>query len=150
MRLVYSLRSIGKGRDASKMLCAMLNIPQPAASFSIYNKTIGSAVAVVSVSSMMQAAREALAENEEDDLSHITACFDGTWEKRGHTSLNVIISATSFDTGKVLEVEIMTKFYFVCHTNPTSQHECKKNYEGTSGGMVGAGILNIFDHSLHN
>jgi hypothetical protein len=43
---------------------------------------------------MMQAAREAVAENEDDDPSHITACFGGTWQKRGHTSLNGIISFT--------------------------------------------------------
>jgi hypothetical protein len=54
------------------MLCAVLNIPQPPG-FSIYNKPIGSAVADVSVSFMMQTARGAVAENEEDDLSHITA-----------------------------------------------------------------------------
>jgi hypothetical protein len=124
--------------------------PQPPPSFSthIYNKNTGSAVADVSVSSMMQAAREAVAENEKDDPSHITACFDGTWQKHGHTSLNGITSATSFDTGKV-DVETMGKFHVVCHTNPTSQHECKKNYEGTHGGMEGAGEPNIFYRSLH-
>jgi hypothetical protein len=61
------------------MLCAVLNIPHPPTTFSIYNKTIGSALADVSVSAMMQADREAVAENEEADPSHITACFDGTW-----------------------------------------------------------------------
>jgi hypothetical protein len=91
------------------MLCAVLNIPQHPISFSIYNKTIGSAVAVVSVSFMMQAAREAVAENEKEDTSHITACFDGTWQKHGHTSLNGILSATSVDGGKVLNTEIMSK-----------------------------------------
>jgi hypothetical protein len=40
---------------------------------------------------MMQAAREAVAENEEADPSHIPACFDGTWQKHGHTSLNSFI-----------------------------------------------------------
>jgi hypothetical protein len=53
------------------------------------------------------------------------------------------ISATSFDRGKFLDVEIMSKFWFVCHINLTSQHECKKNYGGTSCGMEGAGVLNI-------
>jgi hypothetical protein len=38
---------------------------------------------------------------------------------------------------------------FVCHTNPTSQHECKKKHEGRGGGMEGAGVLNIFNLSLH-
>ena len=51
-------------------------------------------------------------------------------------------------TRKVLDVEIMSKFCFVCHTNRTSQHECKNNYAGTSGGMDGAGGLNIFNRSL--
>jgi hypothetical protein len=57
--------------------------------------------------------------------------------------------ATSFDTGKVLDIEIMSKFCFAYHTNPTSQHGCKKNHEVTSCGMEGAGVLNIFNHSFH-
>jgi uncharacterized protein (DUF2235 family) len=79
----------------------MLNIPQLPTSFSISNKKTDSAVAAVSVSCMMQAAREAIAQNEGDDLSHITACFDGTWQKGGHTSPNGVMSATSVDRGKV-------------------------------------------------
>jgi hypothetical protein len=102
----------------------MLNIPQPPTSFSICRNT-GSPVDDVSESYVMQVAREAVAESEEDDPSHITACFDGTWQKHGHTSLNGIISATSFDTGKVLDIEITSKFCFVCHKNLTFQHECK-------------------------
>jgi hypothetical protein len=82
------------------MLYAVLNIAQRPTSFSIYNKTVGSAVADVSVSFVVQAARETVAENEEDDPSHITACFDGTWQKRGHAALNGIISATSVDRGE--------------------------------------------------
>jgi hypothetical protein len=99
---------------------------QPATSLGIYSKTVGSAVDDVSESSMMQAAREAVAGNEEADPSHITACFDGTWQKGGHTSLNGIVSVTSSDKGKVLHIEIMSKFCFVYNTNPTSQHECQK------------------------
>jgi hypothetical protein len=75
---------------------------------------------------MMQAAREAIAENEEADPSHITACFVGTWQKWGRASLDGIISATSVNKGKVVDIGIMTKSCFVCHTNPTSQHKCKK------------------------
>jgi hypothetical protein len=63
----------------------VLNILEPPASFSIYNKTTGSAVADVGVSFMMQAAKEAVAEDGEDDPSHITACFVGTWQKNMDT-----------------------------------------------------------------
>jgi hypothetical protein len=43
----------------------------------------------------------------------------------------------------------MRKFCFVCHTNPTSQHECKKNHEEVSFGIEAAGVLNIFNRSFH-
>jgi phage terminase large subunit GpA-like protein len=67
----------------------------------------------------MRAARETVAENEEDNPSHITACFDGTWQKRGHTALNGVISATCVDRGKVLDIEIMSKFFlFVASIHP--------------------------------
>jgi hypothetical protein len=49
------------------MLCAVLNIPHPPAGSSIYNKTVDLSVADVSVSFMMEAARDIVAENEEDD-----------------------------------------------------------------------------------
>jgi hypothetical protein len=46
-----------------KMLFAMVNIPWPAMSFSIYYKIIASAMADVSESSVMYAVEEAVAEN---------------------------------------------------------------------------------------
>lgn len=65
-------------------------------------------------------------------------------KKRGHSSLYVIISATSFDKGKVLDMEIMNKLCFVCHTNPVSEHKFKNKYKGTSGGLKVSGVLIIF------
>jgi hypothetical protein len=59
------------------------------------------------------------------------------------------MSATFFDTEKVLDIEIMSKFCIVCHTNPTSEQKCNKNDEVTSR-MDVACVLNILDHSLHN
>jgi hypothetical protein len=91
IRFVYGLRLIGKGRDAGKVLNAVLNIPEHLTSFNIYNKPIGSAVAEVSESSIMEAGRQDVSENEEDVPSLITACVDGNWQKCGHTSLNDII-----------------------------------------------------------
>ena len=61
---------------------------------------------------VMQAAREAVAENEPDDPSRVTACFEGSWQKYGHTALNGITSATFFNTRKVLDAEIVSKFCF--------------------------------------
>lgn len=108
----------------------MLNISQLPVNFSIYNKSVDSAVTEVSEPFIVSAVRKAVAENEDDDLSYTTACFDGSWQKVGHTSLNEVISATALGKGEVLHVEIMRKFCFVFHTNLTSKHKCEKNNEG--------------------
>lgn len=151
VRLVYALRSIGEGRTSGAVLCAVMNIPPPPRKFDIYNKTIGAVVAEVSESTMLKAAKEAVHLNyTKFDPRHIAAGFDGSWQKRGHTSLNGIVSATAFDTGKVLDIEIITKFCDICSKNPTTQHVCKKDYDGSSGGMEVAGVANIFKRSIQS
>lgn len=117
--LVYGLGSIDKDRDAGKVLCAILDTLQPPKSFNIYSKTASSALTEASEYSVMQTARWTVAQNEEDDLSHITACFDGSSQKCGHTSLHGIISATSSDKEEVLHIEIMKSFVlFVTQIQP--------------------------------
>ena len=39
----------------------------------------------------------------EDEVMDIDAFFDGTWQKRGHTSLNGIVTAISRDTGNCFD-----------------------------------------------
>jgi len=46
--------------------------------FSIYNKSVDSAVAEVSESFIVPAVIKAVAENDEDDPSHTTVCFDSS------------------------------------------------------------------------
>jgi hypothetical protein len=69
-------------------------------------------------------------------------------KKRGHFSLSVIISATYFDKGKVLNMKIMNKLCFVCHTNPVSESKYKNKYEGTNGELKVSGVINIFSSSI--
>jgi len=69
---MYGLKPNDKGREAGKVICAVLHIPQPPTSFSICNKTFGSPVAEVSEFSKMQAARESVQENKVGDSSDIT------------------------------------------------------------------------------
>ncbi|GFT49968.1 hypothetical protein TNCV_4175911 [Trichonephila clavipes] len=40
---------------------------------------------------------------------------DGTWQKkRGYTSLNVCVSAISVDSGKILDIEVLSQYCRVC------------------------------------
>ena len=42
--------------------------------------------------------------------SHVSISCDGTWQKRGFTSLNGAVIIISTDTGKVLDVEVMSRY----------------------------------------
>lgn len=146
LRLVYGLRSIGKGAAAGSVLCAMLNLPKPPTKFARYNSALLSHIEAAAKDSMKRAAEEAIELNDGD--GDIPVALDGSWQKRGHTSNNGIVSATSVDSGKVLDVEVLSKYCPNCRTNaPGHKEVCQSNYQGASGGMEVSGALAIFSRS---
>ncbi|GFX89419.1 integrase catalytic domain-containing protein [Trichonephila clavipes] len=67
---------------------------------------------------MIKAATE-IVEKQQNLSSDIVKCgisVDGTWQRRGYTSMNGCVAAISVDTGKVLDIEVMSSY---C---PTSLH----------------------------
>ena len=58
----------------------------------------------------------------------------------------VIVTATSVDTGIVIDVYIMSK-HCRCPHKLKNEHaqNCVANYSGTSGGMEVAGVINIYN-----
>lgn len=97
--MVYGCRAIGKGCEAAKTLCGILNLPNPPTKFLPTTALLGSATEDVCFQSMRDAVEEAVVAN--DGSRDIPVAIDGTWQKRGHTSLNGVVTATRFDTGKV-------------------------------------------------
>lgn len=81
----------------------------------------------------------------------MSAAFDGTWQRRGHQSLNGVVSCTSVDTGKVLDVCVLSK-HCICLDKKNHNIKCKVNYTGSSGGMEVTGVQTLFSRSLekHN
>ncbi|GFS48621.1 uncharacterized protein TNCV_769841 [Trichonephila clavipes] len=78
-RFVYAMRSIGKGVEAGRMFCGVMNLPQPPTRFSLYGKQILNASKLVYEDSIQNAAKEAICENEGkvidvDILSKYCAC----------------------------------------------------------------------------
>ncbi|GFT27243.1 uncharacterized protein TNCV_5140501 [Trichonephila clavipes] len=78
-RFVYAMRSIGKGAEAGRMFCGVMNLPQPPTRFSPYGKRILNAAKLVYEDSIQNAAKEAICENEGkvidvDILSKYCAC----------------------------------------------------------------------------
>ena len=90
----------------------------------------------------------------------IGVSVDGTWQKKGSTSTNGVITAISVDSGKVLDVSILSKSCNGC-TRMTSimksdparferwkaSHTCNRNYSGSSPNMEKLGTVKIFERS---
>ncbi|GFY20962.1 uncharacterized protein TNCV_3990061 [Trichonephila clavipes] len=97
-RLVYAMRCIGKGAEAARMFCGIMNLPPPPTKFSKYNKMLLGATKDVWDATMKDAVDEAVQENQ--NIRDIPVAVDGTWQKRGYSSMNGVVTVTSVDTGK--------------------------------------------------
>ncbi|GFX22169.1 DUF1758 domain-containing protein [Trichonephila clavipes] len=74
--------------------------------------------------------------------------IDDTWQCRGFSSLNCCLSAISVDTGKNLDIEVMTQYCHICAkgNSQSSKHVCS-NYKGSAGNMEVVGAYRIFERS---
>ncbi|GBL57250.1 hypothetical protein AVEN_20452-1 [Araneus ventricosus] len=62
-------------------------------------------------------------------------------------SLNGCVSVISIDTGKILDLEVMTQYFKMYELNFKCDHECS-NYKGSSGNMESVGAFRIFERSV--
>ena len=63
----------------------------------------------------------------DDSVEDIAVSFDGTWAKRGHTSLYEVVFVLSVDTGEVLDYHIMPKFCKACSMWESKNNQTRKN-----------------------
>lgn len=149
LRLVYGMRAIGKGCVAAKTFCGVMNVPPPPTMYSLHERILANATESVCENSMKIAVEQAVKENDNPQKTDLCVAVDGSWQKRGHVSLNGIVSVTSVDTGKVLDIYAMSK-YCLCPQREKKEHkpDCMANYLGTSGGMEVEGAVKIFQRSV--
>ncbi|GFV08852.1 uncharacterized protein TNCV_3820951 [Trichonephila clavipes] len=84
-------------------------------------------------------------------IRDLAVAVDGSWQKRGFSSKNGLVTVTSVDTGKVIDVEVFSK-HCICPNKTKHLQNCKRNFEGYSGKMEVAGALSICQRfqSLYN
>lgn len=78
-------------------------MPQPS-EFRYYKNILHGAVKEVC---MGDAVQETMAMNDDSKDIRPTAIFDGTWQRRGHTSLNGVVTAIIGINGKVVVYRIL-------------------------------------------
>ena len=120
-----------------------------------YNKLsnkITKSIKIVAEISMKSAATEFA--NKDGNVTVVAVSVDGTWQKRGLSSLNVVVAAISAETGKVVDCEVMACYCKACKLNkqmkPTdpqayaawlATHNRNLNYHGSAPKMETTGII---------
>ena len=123
------------------------------------SKKIRGSTKFVAEASMKSAASELAKKN--GGVSDVSVSVDGTWQKRGFSSLNGVVAAISIDTGKVVDCEIMARYCKACKSNEhlkttdpqayatwQATHKCSLNFYGSAPKMESTGAKRIFERSI--
>ncbi|GFX96964.1 uncharacterized protein TNCV_1996961 [Trichonephila clavipes] len=107
-RFVYGMRQIGKGFSAEFKLCGTLNLPRLSkTAYTNHENKLMSVISEVSELSMQKAASELLVLHPtKNKIVECGISVDGTWQRRGYSSMNGCVAALSVDTGKLTDSSI--------------------------------------------
>eukprot|EP00117_Sycon_ciliatum_P008187 scpid80868/ scgid11001/ len=111
---VLAMRLIGRGRESLKKVCAMLDLPPPLAkkSFDFHRDALFKAARDQAEESMSRWSADLVTTRtaqHEPKPSDVVVSTDGTWMRRGHSSMYGVQTVISLDTKRVLDVEILSK-----------------------------------------
>ncbi|GFX06182.1 uncharacterized protein TNCV_642281 [Trichonephila clavipes] len=151
-RFVYGLRLIGRSVSAGRKLCAVLNLPPflSKLAFRQQEKKLLSAAISIGEKIMNDAAKGI--RQLKKSIYGIVNCgvsVDGTWQRRGFSSLNGCVSAISVNTGKIIDFETLSQFCRKCNSKTKQQNvklQCN-HHKGSSSSMEPVGAYRIFERS---
>ena len=86
--------------------------------------------------------------NNNNLVSDVGVSLGGTWQKRGFTSLNGAVAALSIDTGRVIDIDVMSRYCQGCINNKNSPHVCSINHDESAPKMEQSGVIRIFERSV--
>ena len=125
--------------------------------FQIVSQDVMTAYKEVANNSMKKAATELQNGDDTNEPSKIRVSIDGSWKKRGHMSLNGVVTALT--GGKCIDVEVLSKHCKGCEMWEKRKHspkfdswkvghDCSINHHKSSGAMESIGAVNIFKRSI--
>ena len=173
------MRSIRKGHAAANMLSDHLGLPPPIRSgpWARHTAHIQAKFADIGEPQLEEAAMELkrwkILSGEidgipsgtepsptlvKDTIVDVAVTVDGSWKNRGLKSHHCFVSATSVDTGRVIDNTYVTNqckiddlhksgldyLEFMAEHGP----DCKKNHEGSSQSMEAAGVMQLYERSI--
>ncbi|CAD7089200.1 unnamed protein product [Hermetia illucens] len=163
--LTFVMRLLGVGLSGINIFCAMMDLGPGLSKSGYYSILDTIHIAVKSVAKVLfrKAAQEEKKANEQEGniADEVTVSGDGSWAKRGFTSLLGIVSLIGKYSNKVIDVMVKSKVCKACEKwvgkenkdeylewYEDHQTECTANHEGSSGKMEVDGVIEMFRRSV--
>ncbi|CAK9816622.1 hypothetical protein ANTQUA_LOCUS9034 [Anthophora quadrimaculata] len=161
-RLIFVMRLLGIGHEGLNIFCGLMDMCQGISKSAYYAclENIHIAASAVYKIVLSQAVAQEKAGKPEDEL---TVSGDGTWKKRGFSSLFGASTLIGKYSNKVLDACVMSSLCGTCNlwktkkvSDPISyekwygshQEKCTINHTGSSGKMEIDAIVTMFSQSL--
>ena len=165
VRTVIGFREVGKGHEAMVNVARCMNMFSLGnAAYNQINGSLGDAYEQAAEESMKKVASD-IKQNTTTNQDPVTCrvSLDGTWQKRGFSSLNGIV--TAMNNGRCIDAHVMSKHCKLCgimerrknnddfdYKTWKIQHEesekCEVNHTKSSGAMEATGAVEIFRRSV--
>jgi len=164
-RIVFVMRLLGVGREGINVFCGLMDICQGLAK-STYDKIVQH---LYSASKLMfeSVCKKAVKEEQEKNVKNeqTANCFkvsgDGSWKKRGFTSLFGVTTLIAYYSGKVVDLIVKSAYCHTCALNKNTldndqfeewyedhKESCSSNHNGSAGKMEVDSIVEMFVRSV--
>lgn len=115
-RIIIAMRLLGVGWHGIRKFCAFMELPRTTF-HSFYDKVVkrmNTATNLVCQNSMMRAAEEEKTISIENGENGIVVSGDGSWRKRGFTSLYGLVTLIGYNFGKIVDCVVKSKYCKAC------------------------------------
>jgi len=163
-RMVFAMRLLGVGIQGIKTFCGIMDLRKGLCNNSYYKivSIIHIAVSTIFDLCTKKAAKEEQNLNKEKGKKdELTVSGDGSWAKRGFSSLLGIVSLIGHYSGKIIDLVVKSSICKSCETvkkkcskpdferwYETHKKHCTANHEGSAGKMEVDGVIEMFKRSI--
>lgn len=136
-------RIAGIGKAAASQFCKFMNLPSPPHAWCAHQSILGFLFKKRAELSMGQGLKDCHQLSIASGGSGLHVSGDGSWQKRGRTSLFGLVSLICMYTNRIVGVDVLSKYCQKCKGKGCpSDANCGINYQGSSGGMEVDGLVN--------
>ncbi|XP_066581799.1 LOW QUALITY PROTEIN: uncharacterized protein [Prorops nasuta] len=166
-RFIFVMRILGLGLKGAKKFCGLMDMPAflTQSTYDMILKNIHGCVQIATDKLLDNARTEekqfTSANQGEAHSTELTVSGDGTWKKRGFSSLYGVASLIGYYSGKILDVCVKSSYCKQCevwnkklHTEDyqdwyeNHKKSCSANHSGSSGKMEVDAIIEMFKRSM--